>query len=705
MKRLMLITFSFIMLLSTGSFSQATSPDSSQLAALLTLQIQLNNSLAVHWSDELGTPDMVVFGKPRMFDTDPVHSGSMFLATLKALLGQADGTDSWVQKRIAQFEGVTYIRFQQEYEAVPVDGGEYVVTVLPGGKVLSVSGNFYKSINIDAHPLITAVQAKSAALASVAFGYSLKDSLRSSTLTVVRRDGAFHLAWILQMPEAASLVSWTYLVDAKTGTILDQYRCLLGVDGSANAFIHSPCIDYSSSSVTLHDLAGDSQLEGTYVYVNTSGTRAYNEQENFTYQTTDAHFDEAQAYYFMENAHSYWASLISQQVSVYVHTAPYGGGDCAGGWSGSSILLGDGCGDPAREDKVCYHEYSHFAASSLGVNFSSSQNNEQGGISEGMADFFAADYTGRTQINDCAWPAQMRDITNPDFTTYAGYTTWKNQHNGTVDRYVAGGYWSYCLWQLRGALSSTAAYLTRNSISSLTTSSTFSIARQKIIEQDRSLCSGADVQKIANLFYQRGIDYDSLGNVGISGPDCLQLKQNGTWSASVGGGSTSFSYQWYYEDAYSGGWIGLGTSQTQSRSMGGHSFDMRCDITDNGLGLTKSSTYHVEYGCEPKIAPPVLEKTPQPIEYALEEAYPNPFNPSTTLRFALPEAGYVSVYVYDVVGRAVTTLVSGNYATGRYSINWDASSVSSGTYYARLIVSDELGGVRYSKVVKLLLLK
>ncbi len=406
----------------------------------------------------------------------------------------------------------------------------------------------------------------------------------------------------------------------------------------------------------------------------------------------------------MENAHSYWSSLISEQVSVYVHTAPYGGGSCAGGWTGGGILLGDGCGDPAREDKVSYHEYSHFAAASLGVNFSSSQDNEQGGISEGMADFFAADYTNRTQINDCAWPDQMRDITNPDFTTYAGYTNWKNQHNGTVGRYIAGGFWSYCLWQLRSTLSSTAAYLTMNSISSLTVNSTFSIARQKIIEQDRSLNNGSHVQVIANSFYQRGIDYDSLGNINVTGPDCLQLKQNGTWSASVSGGSQSFTYQWYYEDQYSGGWVALGTSQSQSRTMGGHAFDMRCDLTDNGMGLTKSSTLHVDYNCQPKLAPPVIESSPHPTEYSLTEAYPNPFNPSTTIEFALPVAGNVSITVYDI-GRSIVSLVSGAYDAGKYSVNWDASSISSGTYYVRLTVTDELSQIRFSKVVKLMLLK
>ncbi len=255
------IALSFLMLFIARTFSQPVLPDSGQLAALQTLQIQYNNGLAVHWGNELGTPDMVILGKARSLDSDPVRSGSIFLAALNALLVQADVSDTWEQVRVAQFNGVTYIRFQQRYKTIPVDGGEYVVTVLPGAKVLSASGSFFRNINIDTHPLITVAEARSVASANVAFGYSLKDSLLSSSLSVVRRDSMYHLAWIMQIPETASLVSWRYIVDAKTGAILDQYRQILGVDGSAQGYNHSPCIDYSPSSVTLHDLAGDAQLE------------------------------------------------------------------------------------------------------------------------------------------------------------------------------------------------------------------------------------------------------------------------------------------------------------------------------------------------------------------------------------------------------------------------------------------------------------
>jgi|WetSurMetagenome_2_1015567.scaffolds.fasta_scaffold02671_2 hypothetical protein len=94
-----------------------------------------------------------------------------------------------------------------------------------------------------------------------------------------------------------------------------------------------------------------------------------------------------------------------------------------------------------------------------------------------------------------------------------------------------------------------------------------------------------------------------------------------------------------------------------------------------------------------------------PTEYSVEEPYPNPFNPSTQIIFALPETGNVSLIVYDVLGRQVATLASDPYVAGRHSVKWDGSSVASGVYYARLLVTNEIGSVLFGKVTKLLLTK
>ena len=72
----------------------------------------------------------------------------------------------------------------------------------------------------------------------------------------------------------------------------------------------------------------------------------------------------------------------------------------------------------------------------------------------------------------------------------------------------------------------------------------------------------------------------------------------------------------------------------------------------------------------------------QPTVFALSAAYPNPFNPTTSLSLNLPESGYVSVKVYNVMGYEIATLADG-YMNGYNTLTWDASDLSSGMYFVR----------------------
>ncbi len=74
-------------------------------------------------------------------------------------------------------------------------------------------------------------------------------------------------------------------------------------------------------------------------------------------------------------------------------------------------------------------------------------------------------------------------------------------------------------------------------------------------------------------------------------------------------------------------------------------------------------------------------------EFALTEAYPNPFNPTTTIRFSLREAGFVTLGVYDMTGRLVRTLASGQFDSGSHDVAFQADNLPSGTYLYRLQTS------------------
>ena len=88
-----------------------------------------------------------------------------------------------------------------------------------------------------------------------------------------------------------------------------------------------------------------------------------------------------------------------------------------------------------------------------------------------------------------------------------------------------------------------------------------------------------------------------------------------------------------------------------------------------------------------------------PAVYSLSQAYPNPFNPVTTLSFALPVDSEVSLSVYNLQGRQVTTLISSNMDAGYHSIIWDANSQASGVYFVKMIADE------YISTQKLMLVK
>jgi len=73
-----------------------------------------------------------------------------------------------------------------------------------------------------------------------------------------------------------------------------------------------------------------------------------------------------------------------------------------------------------------------------------------------------------------------------------------------------------------------------------------------------------------------------------------------------------------------------------------------------------------------------------PKEYALAQAYPNPFNPSATIRYDLPVSSWVTIKVYDMLGREVATLINGVEEPGYKSVQWDAGRAVSGVYFYRL---------------------
>ncbi len=154
----------------------------------------------------------------------------------------------------------------------------------------------------------------------------------------------------------------------------------------------------------------------------------------------------------------------------------------------------------------------------------------------------------------------------------------------------------------------------------------------------------------------------------------VERKQTGNESWEVlgfveGAGTTTEQQNYFYSDRN----ISSGTYQYRLRQI---DFDGRFEY---------SSIVEVE----------VLT----PSVYALEQNFPNPFNPATNIHYSIAEAGLVRLAVYDLLGQEVKILVNEFNEAGQHDLTFDASSLPSGTYFYKLETA------KYSETKKMLLMK
>ena len=95
----------------------------------------------------------------------------------------------------------------------------------------------------------------------------------------------------------------------------------------------------------------------------------------------------------------------------------------------------------------------------------------------------------------------------------------------------------------------------------------------------------------------------------------------------------------------------------------------------------------------------VTENNPVPVKFTLGQNFPNPFNPSTLINFSIPKQNFVTLKIYDLLGRELKTLVNEMKSPGEYNIEFNASDLPSGIYFYKLASGN------YSDVKRMTLIK
>lgn len=187
-------------------------------------------------------------------------------------------------------------------------------------------------------------------------------------------------------------------------------------------------------------------------------------------------------------------------------------------------------------------------------------------------------------------------------------------------------------------------------------------------------------------------------SVSISGPGHISAGSNAQYTANVSGGISPYDYQWKKDG------INVGSNSS--------SYLLDTDPSDEGIVVlsvtvtddnndTDSDNHNIFV--DPYFKR-VVTSTPMPEEYALSKNYPNPFNPSTQITYALPEASDVSIRVYNVMGQEVATLVDAYESAGIHELTFDAGNLSSGMYIAKM-VANGASGEQFLRELKMQLIK
>jgi hypothetical protein len=112
---------------------------------------------------------------------------------------------------------------------------------------------------------------------------------------------------------------------------------------------------------------------------------------------------------------------------------------------------------------------------------------------------------------------------------------------------------------------------------------------------------------------------------------------------------------------------------------------------DVGIGISDVGTISSITGIE--------NENTSPVGFFLNQSYPNPFNPSTTIEFTLPKSELVELKIYNILGKEVSTLVSNILKQGNHTYTFDGNNLASGIYYYQLVAGE------YREVKKMILLK
>ena len=197
---------------------------------------------------------------------------------------------------------------------------------------------------------------------------------------------------------------------------------------------------------------------------------------------------------------------------------------------------------------------------------------------------------------------------------------------------------------------------------------------------------------IGNPVFWRGIDTDANGRLYVSYSQNSSSATKGVFLVH-GIGSNFSSPMLVYQDS-AGAYLSMGSTSVTAKGNG------EIAVTFNPAASRFGNVVSDIFLKQGALAVTGIEDPVETVsDHKLFDNYPNPFNPSTVIRFAIPQNEFVSLKIFDGTGKMIRTLTNRTHSAGSYEYSFDASGLSTGVYYYSLEAGD------FKQTKKMLLVK
>jgi len=646
------------------------------------------------------------------------------------------------EKIIESHGGLKFVNYLQTYNKIPIQGSEFGYSIDSTGNIVSLGADlYYDLINLATNPKISKNEVEKIVSENIiSLNWKISREIEPIIFPKIDNEITFHLCWKIGIKSFEPFRDDDYLIDSNTGEIIDiQNKTVASNISGIVIGGYWPQHHYDTPVTSVPFITNDIKLlsssmnleaqANTDAYGNYSMTNIPTGAKTLVFPLLDSYCqiingseslspavievrkvavynnnhvfsknwdvnDASNVKWHMRFAHDYYKNTFNYNGVDYIMRGHINSASDVNGLAdGENLFFGTQGGYYwARTSDVIYHEYSHNVHYKLYGGEWIGSSGEAGAMREGLADYFACSINHDPNYGESVSPSSQRNLVN------------SLVYNPNLSIYVNAQVIGAICWEIRQAVGvNVADNLVFRALQLSPKARNFQDFLQNMLVADANYYNSSYQVEILHAFSIHSV-YPTALTASIAGPTYLNYEQNGTWNAIVSGGIPPYSFRWYYyypcdvslvNNSQSlmippcGIWNPTAVYTSSITRHDQLSFKLKCVATDAmGTSVTSNLLYVFVY------APYALEKSPlnesnnSHFEYKLYSNYPNPFNPSTIIKYSIKKDCLVRLKVFDALGKQVSLIVDEFQSSGEYTVNFDASSLTSGIYYYELFTGD-----------------